>query len=248
MTARPCRLDQLSAAHVLLAEMTARGCTPTHTTFITLLQTAETHGQAGVALGLLEKMQALGLRLTPQCYAAAIGACAAAGQMLAARRLLADMLSGSKAGLAAPARIIIGLQDKCADWAGAVATYQHLIASGVRPDCATTASVIEALWGAGSVSGCLLALQAFQGACTQGVFRLAVVVRPDGATVEFSLPVGGACMGIIALWRLLVELRGRVLRDGAQILCSNIVMLMGSPPTDLAGLKEAMRGVRACTS
>jgi hypothetical protein len=236
-------MDQLSAAQQLFNEMQQQGCQPTHTTFITLLQSAEAHGQAAVAVSLLEQMQALSLRLTPQCYAAAIGACASAGQLATARKLLGDMLASSKAGMAAPAHIIMQLQDKCCDWQGAYRTYQKLLASGVRPDSQTTASAIEALWGAGNVSSCLLALQVFEGACKQGVFRLSVSVRPADAAVEFSLPVAGACMACIGLWRLLAELRGRVQRDGPKILRNSVVVLLGDGQAVVANLAAAMAQV-----
>ncbi|WIA08874.1 hypothetical protein OEZ85_008295 [Tetradesmus obliquus] len=235
-----CKLDQLSAAQQLFNEMQQQGCQPTHTTFITLLQSAESHSQAAAAVSLLEQMQVLSLRLTPQCYAAAIGACASAGQLATARKLLGDMLASSKAGMAAPAHIIMQLQDKCCDWQGAYRTYQKLLASGVRPDSQTTATAIEALWGAGNVSSCLLALQVFEGACKQGVFRLSVSVRPADAAVEFSLPVAGACMACIGLWRLLAELRGRVQRDGPKILRNSVVVLLGDGQAAVANLATAM--------
>lgn len=238
-------MDQLAAAQQLFNEMQQQGCQPTHTTFITMLQSAETHGQAQVAVSLLEQMQAMALRLTPQCYAAAIGACSTAGQLVTARKLLGDMLSSSKAGMAAPAHIIMQLQDKCCDWQGAYRTYQKLLASGVRPDSQTTATAIEALWGAGNVSSSLLALQVFEGACKQGVFRLAVGVRAADAAVEFSLPVAGACMASIGLWRLLAELRGRVQRDGSKILRSSVVMLLGDGQAVIPNLQAAMVQVRS---
>ncbi|KAF8072806.1 jmj4 [Scenedesmus sp. PABB004] len=240
-----CKLEQPSSAQALFSEMPRAGCMPTHTTFITLLQSAEAHGQAAVAVSLLEQMSALSLRLTPQCYAAAIGACAAAGQLATARRLLGDMLASSKAGMAAPAHIIMQLQDRCADWVGAHRTYQKLLASGVRPDAQTTATAIEALWGAGSVASCLLALAAFEGACKAGVFRLAVAVRPGDATVEFSLPVAGTCMALIGLWRLLAELRGRLLRDGPKILRASVVVLLGDGQAAVPSLQAAMTQARA---
>lgn len=228
--------------------MQAAGCQPTHTSFITLLQAAEAHGQAGVAVALLEQMQAMSLRLTPQCYAAAIGACAAAGQLANARKLLGDMLASSKAGMAAPAHIIMQLQDKCCDWQGAHRTYQKLLASGVRPDSQSTATAIEALWGAGNVASSLLALQVFEAACKAGVFRLAVAVRAPEPAVEFTLPVSGACMALISLWRLLAELRGRVTRDGPQILRSSVVVLLGDGQTAVPHLQATMMQVRASRS
>eukprot|EP00878_Enallax_costatus_P012597 GHUV01013156.1.p1 GENE.GHUV01013156.1~~GHUV01013156.1.p1 ORF type:complete len:710 (+),score=269.29 GHUV01013156.1:1298-3427(+) len=235
-----CKMDQLSTAQQLFNEMQQQGCQPTHTTFITLLQSAEQHGQAQIAVSLLEQMQTMSLRLTPQCYAAAIGACAAAGQLVTARKLLADMLASSKAGMAAPAHIIMQLQDKCCDWQGAYRTYLKLLASGVRPDSQTTATAIEALWGAGNVSSCLLALQVFEGACQQGVFRLSVSVQAADTAVEFSLPVAGACMALIGLWRLLAELKGRVARDGAKILRNSVVVLLGDGQTTVPQLHPAM--------
>lgn len=233
-------MDQLSNAQQLFCEMQQQGCQPTHTTFITLLQSAELHGQAQMAVMLLEHMQNMSLRLTPQCYAAAIGACAGAGQLIIARKLLGDMLASSKAGMAAPAHIIMQLQDKCCDWQGAYRTYQKLLASGVRPDSQTTATAIEALWGAGNVGSCLLALQVFEGACQQGVFRLSVSVQPGEAGVQFSLPVVGTCMALIGLWRLLAELRGRVARDGAKILRENVVVLLGDGQVAVPNLYSAM--------
>lgn len=238
-----CRMDQLSTAQRLFIEMQQQGCQPTHTTFITLLQSAEQHGQAHVAVSLLEQMQSMSLRLTPQCYAAAIGACAAAGQLATARKLLGDMLASSKAGMAAPAHIIMQLQDKCCDWQGAYRTYQKLLASGVRPDSQTTATAIEALWGAGNVSSCLLALQVFEGACQQGIFRLSVSVQPADVAVEFSLPVVGTCMALIGLWRLLAELKGRVARDGAKILRNSVLVLLGDGQAPVPHLRAAMNQV-----
>lgn len=236
-------MDQLTAAQQLFKEMQQQGCQPTHTTFITLLQSAELHGQAQIAVALLEQMQSMSLRLTPQCYAAAIGACAAAGQLVTARKLLADMLASSKAGMAAPAHIIMQLQDKCCDWQGAYRTYLKLLASGVRPDSQTTATAIEALWGAGNVSSCLLALQVFEGACQQGVFRLSVSVQAADAAVEFSLPVVGTCMALIGLWRLLAELKGRVARDGAKILRNSVVVLLGDGQATVPHLQLSMTQV-----
>eukprot|EP00879_Flechtneria_rotunda_P003046 GHRR01003266.1.p1 GENE.GHRR01003266.1~~GHRR01003266.1.p1 ORF type:complete len:686 (+),score=259.67 GHRR01003266.1:1502-3559(+) len=236
-----CKLDQLGAAQQVFREMQQQGCQPTHTTFITLLQTAETRGQAEVAVSLVEQMQSMSLRLTPQCYAAAIGACAAAGQLASARKLLSEMLASSKAGMAAPAHIIMGLQDKCCDWQGAFRTYQKLLASGVRPDNQTTATAIEALWSAGNIGSCLLALQVFEHACKQGVFRLAVSVHTAEPAVEFTLPITGTCMAIISLWRLLAELRGRVLRDGPRILRNSVAVLLGDGQSVVANLQAAMK-------
>jgi len=237
-------MDQLPAAQKLFDDMQQAGCQPTHTTFITLLQSAEAHGQAGIAVALLDQMQATSLRLTPQCYAAAIGACVAAGDLPTARKLLGSMLASSKAGMAAPAHIIMQLQDKCCDWQGAYRTYQKVLASGVRPDSQTTATAIEALWSAGNIPSCLLALQAFESACQQGVFRLAVSVQAAQSAVEFSLPVSGTCMALISLWRLLAELRGRVSRDGPGILRSSVVVLLGDGQAMPLHLQDAIAQVQ----
>lgn len=240
----PCRLDQLAAAQQLFHEMRQKGCHPTHTTFIMLLQSAEAHGQAAVAVALLEQMQLMQLCLTPQCYAAAIGACAAAGQLTTARKLLADMTCSSKAGMAAPAHIIMQLQDKCCDWAAAFGTYQKLIASGVRPDRQTTATAIDALWGAGHVGSCLLAFKVFHAACTQGLFKADASVHSNEPVIEFLVPGAGACMAVVGLWTLLVEMRVKVLREGPTFLCNHVLLLLGDGQAQMPQLQSALSQVR----
>lgn len=235
-----CKLDRLAAAQQLFHEMRQKGCHPTHTTFIMLLQSAEVHGQAAVAVALLEQMQLMQLCLTPQCYAAAIGACAAAGQLTTARKLLADMTSSSKAGMAAPAHIIMQLQDKCCDWTAAYGTYQKLIASGVRPDRQTTATAIDALWGAGHVGSCLLAFKVFHAACTQGLFKADASVHSNEPVIEFLVPGAGACMAIVGLWTLLVEMRVKVLREGPTFLCNHVLLLLGDGQAQMPQLQSAL--------
>jgi hypothetical protein len=237
------RLDQLAAAQRLFNEMRTQGCQPTHTTFIMLLQSAEVHGQAAVAVTLLEEMQSMQLCLTPQCYSAAIGACAGAGQLSTARKLLADMTASNKAGMAAPAHIIIQNQDKCCDWGGAFATYQKLIASNVRPDKQTTATAIEALWGAGHVGSCLLALKVFHASCKQGLFKADASVHPSEPIIEFVVPGSGTCMAIVGLWTLLVEMRAKAMREGPGFLCRHVVLLLGDGQAQMPQLKEAMAQV-----
>jgi hypothetical protein len=238
-----CRLDKLASAQRLFAEMRQQGCQPTHTTFIMLLQSAEAHGQAQVAAALLAEMQAMQLCLTPQCYSAAIGACAAAGDLATARKLLLDMNSGNKAGMAAPAHIIIQNQDKCCDWAGAFGTYQKLIASNVRPDKQTTAIAIEALWGAGHVGSCLLALKVFHASCKQGLFKADASVHPSEPLIEFVVPGAGTAMAIVGLWTLLVEMRAKVMREGDGFLCAQVVLLLGDGQAQMPLLKDAMAQV-----
>lgn len=242
-----CRLDQLGAAQQLFNEMHQQGCQPTHSTFIMLLQSAESHGQAHVAVTLLKQMQAMQLCLTPQCYAAAIGACAAAGQLTTARKLLSDMMSSSKAGMAAPAHIIIQLQDKCCDWAAAFGTYQKLIASNVRPDKQTTATAIEALWSAGHVGSCLLALKVFHASCKQGLFKADASLHPSEPIIEFVVPGAGTSMAIVGLWTLLVEMRVKVVREGAGFLCRHVVLLLGDVQAQMPQLKQAMAQVSVGT-
>lgn len=71
------RLGQIDAAWSVLQDMTAAGAERTPATYMLLLQAAEVAGRWRTALDSLDGMAASGLRLTPQAYAAAVGACAA---------------------------------------------------------------------------------------------------------------------------------------------------------------------------
>jgi hypothetical protein len=168
------RLHDLDAAWARLQEMTARACERTPATFMSVLRAAEAAGRWRLALDVLEAMAGSGLRLTPQAYAAAVGACAAAGQLGIARDLTAELQGPPGAGrpcTTAPAPVLVAMHDRCCNWAAAHAVFDGFAASGVRPDVQTFGALISALWGAGSVAGCLLAVRAFEQACQLGVFK-----------------------------------------------------------------------------
>jgi hypothetical protein len=60
-----------------MQDMAARGCERTHATFMALLHASEAAGRWRVAVEVLDAMGSAGVRVTPQAYAAAVGACAA---------------------------------------------------------------------------------------------------------------------------------------------------------------------------
>jgi len=73
--------------------------------------------------------------------------------------------------MAAPAHILVSMHGRCCDWESAYAVYDSFAATGVRLDAQTLGALIRALWGAGSVAGCVLALRVFEQACQLGVFK-----------------------------------------------------------------------------
>jgi pentatricopeptide repeat protein len=151
--------------------MAHRSCERTPTTYTTLLRGAEAAGDWRFALDALDAMAESGLRPTPQAYTCAISACAAAGQLAAARDLTARLQAGGGGGGVAPAHLLILMHDRCCDWRAVRAVFDDLSASGVRPDGASFGALAAALWGCGSASSCLLALRVFEEACELGVFK-----------------------------------------------------------------------------
>lgn len=102
----------------------------------------------------------------------------AAGELSAARELTAKLQGGAgapRAALAAPAHLLIFLYDRCCDWASALGVITGLEATGVPADAQTLGSLIAALWGCGSVAGCMLALRVFEDACRLGLFKCAAL-------------------------------------------------------------------------
>jgi hypothetical protein len=63
------------------------------------------------------------------------------------------------------------MHDSACDWAGAHAAFDDAAASGACPDRQAHGALIRALWCAGSVGACQLAVRAFDSACQLGVFR-----------------------------------------------------------------------------
>jgi hypothetical protein len=198
-----------------MQDMTARGCDRTHATFMALLHAAEGAGRSRIAVEVLEGMAAAGVRVTPQAYVAAVGACAAAGELQAARELVAKLQGppgAARSSLSAPAHMLVGLHDRACDWPAAQAVLRGLEATGVRPEGQILGALIAGLWGCGSVAGCLLALLSFEDACRLGAFSLTVRVDEASQQVVFALPVVGPGMAVIALWRLFQELTSRLAR------------------------------------
>ena len=269
-----CRLGDAAAAWGVLQEMAARGCDRTHATFMAVLHAAERRGAWRVAADVLDAMGAAGARVTPQAYAAAVSACAAAGELEAARALTAKLgggggaassssaaagggsgSTGGSAGrstpqqrdsLAAPAHMLVGLHDKGCDWAAAARVVADLEAAGVRPDAQTLGALASALWASGGAAGCLAALKVFEGACAAGKFRLELSVDEARRRVRIALPAAGPGMAAAGLWRLLQQLAARVGEDGAGILRESVLLTIGQDGDRAdARVHEVARLVRA---
>lgn len=125
---------------------------------------------------VLDAMAASGARVTPQAYMSAVSACVAAGELGAARGLVAKLQGAAGAGaarttLAAPAHMLIMLHDRACDWASALGVLSGLEATGVRADAQVMGALITALWTSGTAAGAVLAQRAFEDACRLGLFR-----------------------------------------------------------------------------
>lgn len=97
--------------------------------------------------------------------------CAAAGMVTKANELLNFLETHNTPDFSTAPHVLMSLCDKCCKWASAYSTYEGVCALGVRPDNQAYTAIIEALWGAGSVVSCQLALRVFEEACKNGAFR-----------------------------------------------------------------------------
>jgi hypothetical protein len=52
-------------------------------------------------------------------------------------------------------------------------------------------------------------------------------------------------MAIVSTWRLLQELRGRVMQDGPQILRERVLIVVGAVTQEVKGLEEVLQQVRS---
>lgn len=225
-----CRLGDMDAAWGLLQDMTARGCERTPATYMLLLQAAERLGRWITALDVISSMEEAGVHVTPQACASAVAACASAGQLSAARALVARLggpSSGARSCGPAPAHMLISMHARCCDWGAAQDAFDGLAATGVPADAATYGALALAHWECGTATGCLLGLKAFDQACRAGAFRLVVSVDDVAGRVTLSLPAVGPGMAVAALWRMLEDLNIRVARSGAHILRQSVVLIVG---------------------
>ena len=68
-------------------------------------------------------------------------------------------------------------------------------------------------------------------------------VDAASSVAEFFLPVSSPGMAIVSTWRLLQELRGRVMQDGPHILRERVLIVVGTATQEVKGLEEILTQV-----
>lgn len=82
---------------------------------------------------------------------------------------------------------LITALEKGGQWRRALAAFEQMKSNGCRPDSVVYNTIVGVLWRTGVLWAQAKAVHAFQAACRQGHFRLALHTNADTGTLEFGM-------------------------------------------------------------
>eukprot|EP00775_Hariotina_reticulata_P007913 gene7913-8109_t len=230
------KANELDLSLDVYAQMLAEGCTPNLVTYNTLLDIYNKAGRWVDALNVLELLQhqygeavrvhkimsAAGAEPNGATFNAALTAYARSGQLEAALQLF-TMMGGQPQRAeqlfermytvckpdAATFNCLVQVYCQLGKHREAVNVLEVILRGGQHVETAACDAAISACWGTGAVPLQQYALQLFDRARQQGLYRLQVAeqVCGDSSLLDVQLPPGSAHVVLVALLHALRELR-----------------------------------------
>eukprot|EP00878_Enallax_costatus_P004567 GHUV01004808.1.p1 GENE.GHUV01004808.1~~GHUV01004808.1.p1 ORF type:complete len:696 (+),score=237.48 GHUV01004808.1:1024-3111(+) len=244
------RSGQLEAALSLFNLMAGRGYERGANTYAAVLSACELPGRWDLALELLQQMQLEGVRPSTACFTSAISACMHGGQPQHAEQLFERMCTFCKPD-ATTFNCLVCVYCRLGKHREAINMLEVMLRGGQHVDITTYDAAIDACWATGVVPLQKYALQLYDRAHQQGLFKVLMgeQVGPAGFVLDIQLPSGSPHIVLISLLHTLRDLREQYANLLVPQTVTKVLLTLGVQGRDATPLSTTLTSqLRALSS